>query len=63
MRPTTPSQINMIQLLYRPPCPECGGLTSLVGIEPASDPDHDLRTFECEPCSYFEVVKMRKSSR
>lgn len=58
MRPGEPSQINMIQL-YRPPCPKCGGLTSLARIEPAGEPGHDLRTFECQTCNYSEVVKIK----
>jgi len=48
----------MVQL-YRPPCPKCGGLTSLARIEPAPEPDHDLRTFECKTCDHAEVVKIR----
>jgi hypothetical protein len=58
MRPRVPSQINMLQL-YRPPCPTCGGLTSLARIEPSDDPDHDLRTFECDACGHAEVVRIK----
>ena len=58
MRPREPSQINMMQL-YRPPCPTCGGMTSLARIEPATEPDHDLRTFECKTCDHAEVVKIK----
>ena len=58
MRSREPSQLNMVQL-YRPPGPKCGGLTSLARIEPAPEPDHDLRTFECKRCDHAEVVKIR----
>ena len=58
MRPREPSQINMLQT-YRPPCPQCGALTSLMCIEPAGEPDHDLRTFECTACGHEEVVKVK----
>ena len=58
MRPNEPSVINAIQL-FRPPCPKCGGLTSLARIEPAAEPDHDMRTFACATCSHAEVVKIR----
>lgn len=58
MRPAEPSQINMLQL-YRPPCPKCGGLTSLAHIEPAQEPAHDLRTFECSTCSHSEVIRIK----
>lgn len=40
------TRINPIQL-YRPLCSKCGTLTQLARIEPSGDPDHDLRTFEC----------------
>jgi hypothetical protein len=58
MRPRAPSQVNMMQL-YRPPCPKCGCLTALTGIEPAPEPGHDLRRFECIICSHVEVVKIK----
>ena len=48
-----------IEQMYRPPCPKCGGRTSLARIELAPEPDHDLRTFECSPCGHAEVVKVR----
>jgi hypothetical protein len=58
MRPAEPSQVNMLRL-YRPSCSKCGGLTSLAHIEPAPEPDHDLRTFECELCGTHEIVKIK----
>jgi len=58
MRLREPSQVNMMQL-YRPACPKCGGLTSLSRIEPSDQPDHDLRTFECDPCGTSEVLKVK----
>ncbi len=58
MRPREPSQLNMMQL-YRPSCPKCGGLTSLARIEPAPEPDHDLRIFECDACGHAEIVRMK----
>jgi transcription elongation factor Elf1 len=58
MRPSEPAQISVMQN-HRPPCPRCGAFTSLVCIEPASEPDHDLRTFECSACGHDEVVKLK----
>ena len=58
MRSREPNQVNAIQL-YRPPCPKCSGLTCLARIEPAPEPDHDLRTFECKVCGHAEVVKIK----
>jgi hypothetical protein len=58
MRPYEPSQLNMIQS-YRPLCTKCGGLTSLARIEPATEADHDLRTFECITCGNAAVVKIK----
>jgi DNA-directed RNA polymerase subunit RPC12/RpoP len=52
------SQIDQIKL-YRPPCSKCGALTALARIEPAPEPDHDLRTFECSACGHEEVVKIK----
>ena len=57
MHAREPSQINMIEQ-YRPPCPNCGGLTLLVRIEPAEDPDHNLRTFECA-CGRAEIANIK----
>jgi hypothetical protein len=58
MPQSDPSPINQIQL-YRPPCSKCGALTMLEHIEPADEPDHDLRAFECTMCGTSEVVKIR----
>ena len=58
MRPAEPSQLNQIQL-YRPRCSKCGALTQLARIEPADDPEHDLRTFQCVTCDNAAVVKIR----
>lgn len=58
MRPTEPSQINQIQL-YRPLCSKCGTLTQLARIEPALEPEHDLRTFECISCGNADVVMVK----
>ena len=44
---------------YRPACSKCGALTMLEYIEPADEPGHELRTFECTNCGSCEVVKMR----
>ncbi len=58
MRPGEPRHINAVEL-YRPPCPKCGGMTSLARIEPDDEPGYDLRTFECDSCKTSEVVKVR----
>ena len=44
---------------YRPACSKCGALTTLEHIEPADEPDHDLRTFECKICGHAEIVKIK----
>ena len=44
---------------FRPACSKCGALTILEHIEPADEPGHELRTFECTNCGNCEVVKMR----
>ena len=58
MRPAEPSIINQIQL-YRPLCSECGTLTHLARIEPAPEPDHDLRTFECVSCGNADMITVK----
>ena len=58
MRPAEPSIINQIQL-YRPLCSKCGTLTQLARIEPAPEPEHDLRTFECVSCGNADVVTVK----
>lgn len=58
MRPIEPSQIGLIQL-YRPLCSKCGTLTQLSRIEPADEPHHDLRTFECTACGHENVVMVK----
>jgi len=42
---------------YRPACSKCGALTMLEYIEPADEPGHELRTFECT------TAAVAKSSR
>jgi predicted RNA-binding Zn-ribbon protein involved in translation (DUF1610 family) len=44
---------------FRPQCRKCGALTFLASIQPTSDAEHDLRTFECENCGEVEVVRIR----
>ena len=53
-----PSQLGQLRY-YRPPCNQCGRQTWLTRIEPAEEPGHDLRTFECEFCAHSQVVKMK----
>lgn len=53
-----PHQINSMPH-YRPQCSKCGSLMALSRIEPAGEPDHDLRTFECWNCDYTETIGMR----
>ena len=53
-----PSQLGQLRY-YRPDCGQCGRQTWLVRIEPAEEPGHDLRTFECAACGHSEVVKMK----
>jgi predicted RNA-binding Zn-ribbon protein involved in translation (DUF1610 family) len=45
--------------LYRPLCSRCGTLSTLARVEPAAEPDHDLRTFECPACGHTDVVKVK----
>lgn len=58
VRPSEPSQINQIQL-FRPQCSKCRTLMVLARIEPSSEPDHDLRTFECAACGNDDVLKIK----
>jgi predicted RNA-binding Zn-ribbon protein involved in translation (DUF1610 family) len=58
MDPREPSILNQVQL-HRPPCPKCGRVTSLARIEPCDEPDHDLRTFECDACGHAAVLKIK----
>jgi hypothetical protein len=58
LRLPEPSQINLIQP-YRPLCSKCGALTELARIEPAAEPDHDLRTFECMLCGNADTVEVK----
>jgi ribosomal protein S27AE len=58
MRPHEPNQLNPVEI-YRPPCSKCGFLTALARIEPAQEPDHDLRTFECGQCGHPETIKIK----
>ena len=58
MRPREPSQLNTLQQ-YHPPCSNCGAPTSLICIEPASEEDHDVRTFRCEVCGRSDLVDMK----
>jgi hypothetical protein len=58
MRGGEPGAVNSVAL-YRPPCPNCGGLTMLARIEPAQETDHDLRTFECDVCGRRETIKIK----
>ena len=51
-------QPNQVQL-YRPLCSKCGQLTQLARIEPAEEPHHDLRTFECLTCGNTDVVLVK----
>jgi len=45
--------------LYRPLCSHCGTLATLARVEPAPEPDHDLRIFECPACGHVDTVKMK----
>jgi DNA-directed RNA polymerase subunit RPC12/RpoP len=56
--PPEPSQLNMSKQI-RPACAECGQPTWLIRIEPAPEPDHDLRTFECPACGVSRLVKVK----
>jgi len=53
-----PSAVNMLRL-FTPSCSKCGAPTSLAGIEPAPEPDHDVRTYLCVVCGQAEVVKTK----
>ena len=58
MRPTEPAAADQVQL-SRPLCSKCGTLSALARIEPAEEPHHDLRTFECPACGTTDVVKVQ----
>ena len=52
------SAVNMLRL-FTPSCSKCGASTSLAGIEPALEPDHDLHIDLCVACGQAEVVKTK----
>jgi len=52
------TRINELQI-HRPLCSKCGGPTTLARIEPAPEPGHDLRTFECTACDNADVVTVK----
>ena len=58
LRLREPSMINQLQQ-YRPLCSKCGTPCDLIGIEPAPEADHDLRTFECSVCGNTDTVKIK----
>jgi hypothetical protein len=47
------------ELIDRPNCPKCGTKMWLARIEPDSKPGHDVRTFECPECDYWEAVTVK----
>lgn len=56
-QPSSPASFHLHN--YLPPCQKCGALMQLARIEPADQPGHDLRTFECCSCGSYEEVKIR----
>jgi hypothetical protein len=50
--------LNQVQV-HRPPCPQCGGPTSLARIEPLAQTDHDQRTFDCLTCSHANTITVK----
>ena len=40
-------------------CPTCRLPMFLSRIEPADEPDHDMRTFECPTCKCTETVSIK----
>jgi len=57
MPQSEPSLFNQVQM-YRPPCSNCGAPTTLARIEPAPQPGHDLRSFECTVCTNMDTVEI-----
>ncbi len=45
--------------LHRPLCSRCGTLSTLARVEPAAEPDHDLRIFVCPACGHTDAVKVK----
>ena len=50
MPQSEPNLFKAVQV-YRPPCSKCGAPTTLAHIEPATQPGHELRSFECTVCT------------
>jgi hypothetical protein len=50
-----------LRLVGLPFCKSCGAQMWLTSIEPADEPGHDLRTFECPRCQEetVEIVKYK----
>ena len=55
MAQSEPSLVKQVQI-FRPRCSKCGAPTTLARIEPATQPGHDLRTFECTVCNNADVI-------
>ena len=58
MQTSHPAPVSRLDA-YRPPCSRCGALTWLARIEPAGEPSHDVRTFECPDCGYSQVAEIK----
>jgi len=43
----------------RPRCEHCGNTMWLARIQPADEPDHDVRTFECSTCRTSLVLTVK----
>jgi DNA-directed RNA polymerase subunit RPC12/RpoP len=42
-----------------PACSKCGSPTRLARIEPTTETDYDLRTYECRACGNSDIVKVK----
>ena len=57
MPQSEPNLFNQVQV-YRPPCSKCGAPTTLARIEPATQPGHELRSFECTVCTNTDFLEV-----
>lgn len=48
----------LTDIVYRPPCPNCGAEMSIARIEPVGS-KADRRTFECAKCGHSEIMEVK----
>jgi len=57
MPQSEPNLFKPVQV-HGPPCSKCGAPTTLAHIEPATQPGHELRSFECTVCTNTDFLEV-----